>query len=59
MGTFIADENGVILKCNSYFLELLGYDSDFLEKFKLANAKPYRSISRDLDMIKKAMRASV
>lgn len=58
MGTFIADENGDILKCNNYFLELLGYDSDFLEKGNLnwRTLSPIDQYPRDLDMIKEALR---
>ena len=58
MGTFIADENGDILKCNDYFLELLGYDGDFLSKGNLnwRTLSPIDQYPRDLDMIKEAMR---
>lgn len=57
LGTFIADENGNILQCNDYFLELLGYDRLYLEHSTLnwRSLSPIDQYSRDLEMIRQTM----
>ena len=57
LGTFIADEQGEIIRCNDYFLELLGFDKEFFQIGSLnwRTLSPIDQYPKDLDMIKAAM----
>jgi len=57
LGTFIADEQGEIIRCNDYFLELLGFDKEFFQIGSLnwRTLSPIDQYPKDLDMIKSAM----
>lgn len=57
IGTFVANEDGDILQCNDYFLEVLGYDRTFFENSALnwRTMSPIDQYPRDMDMIRQTM----